>query len=112
MCSCGCVEPHVIARRELATGERIALWSDGDATWGDRFVRTAVALGRPLRAGAPDTADRGAEGIADVAGFIDATEIARAIHLARELESLPGARSCNVAQRRANLLRALELPRA
>lgn len=40
-CSCGCTEPHVIARRNTFDGIRVQLWSDGAVTCG---INTYVAM--------------------------------------------------------------------
>lgn len=32
LCSCGCTEPHVIAKREAFDGVRLSIWSDGAIT--------------------------------------------------------------------------------
>lgn len=43
-CSCGCVEPHIIARRTTADGVRVDVWSDGTLTQRGMFLR---GLGTP-----------------------------------------------------------------
>jgi hypothetical protein len=33
LCSCGCTEPHVIARRKSADDYTLKVWADGDVTF-------------------------------------------------------------------------------
>ena len=44
ICSCGCVEPHVVAYRDTSDCARLGFWSDGSITRSGAYLR---GLGTP-----------------------------------------------------------------
>ena len=72
-CSCGCTEPHQIARRTTADGVRLAVWSDGAVTLAvGIYLR---GLGIPRSAWARATRARAVRLVMGDLEMFDATEI-------------------------------------
>lgn len=107
ICSCGDASPHEIARRELASGETIVLWSDGDVTWSDVGRSAIRGVGRARSEAVRNRNRRANAAIADVAWLFEASEIAHVIQRARALEARRGAAAIADTYRTSNLLRDL-----
>lgn len=101
LCSCGCREAHVIAKRETADGVRVEIWSDGDITRRG-FALPGVGQGRSnwsRRAFAQAARD-----LCDDIALFTIAELPAALKAARK-ENLRGCNWSSDADRRNTIVR-------
>ena len=83
-CSCGCFEPHVIARRETADGRRVKVWSDGMVTHADPFGTHICGIGRARSDHNANGYARAGRAIVDIISLFDFSELRTLVRVARD----------------------------
>lgn len=100
-CTCGCVEPHVIATRETADGFKLRVWSDGSLTHANVLNEYVRGIGR---ARANWSRARDMQAVRDVADDISLFDLAELPHLLRAARSASRHTWTDAAARRRTIL--------